>query len=67
MRGRMPSDPAPASRLPGWPSGVVMAIPLLLLHSFLQTRSRDLVHILEEETSGIIASQAETAKRSVHS
>lgn len=39
--------------------GLVMAIPLLLMHSFLQTRSRDLVHLLEEETAGIIADQAE--------
>lgn len=42
--------------------GLVMAIPLLLLHSFLQTRSRDLVHLLEEETAGIIAEQAERGR-----
>lgn len=46
--------------------GLVMAIPLLLLHSFLQTRSRDLVHLLEEETAGIIAEQAELGRRSAH-
>jgi biopolymer transport protein ExbB len=39
--------------------GLVMAIPLLLLHSFLSSRSKDLIHILEEETAGIIAEQAE--------
>jgi biopolymer transport protein ExbB len=44
--------------------GLVMAIPLLLLHSFLQTRSRDLVHLLEEETAGIIARQAEPVRSS---
>jgi biopolymer transport protein ExbB len=39
--------------------GLVMAIPLLLLHSYLNSRSGDLVHLLEEETAGIIAEQAE--------
>jgi biopolymer transport protein ExbB len=42
--------------------GLVMSIPLLLLHSFLQTRCRDLIHLLEEETAGIIAAQAEKAR-----
>lgn len=43
--------------------GLVMAIPLLLLHSFLNSRSRDLVHLLEEETAGIIAEQAEHKRK----
>lgn len=42
--------------------GLVMAIPLLLLHSYLSSRSGDLVHLLEEETAGIIAEKAETAR-----
>lgn len=42
--------------------GLLMAIPLLLMHSFLQTRSRDLTNLLEEETAGIIAAQAEKTR-----
>jgi biopolymer transport protein ExbB len=42
--------------------GLVMAIPLLLLHSYLSSRSSDLVHLLEEETAGIIAEQAERGR-----
>jgi biopolymer transport protein ExbB len=42
--------------------GLVMAIPLLLLHSYLSSRSGDLVHVLEEETAGIIAEKAEARK-----
>jgi biopolymer transport protein ExbB len=42
--------------------GLVMSIPLLLLHSFLQSRSKDLIQLLEEETAGIIAMQAEKAR-----
>lgn len=41
--------------------GLVMSIPLLLLHSFLQSRCRDLIQLLEQETAGIIALQAEKA------
>src|SRR5690606_7941695 len=42
--------------------GLVMSIPLLLLHSYLASRSGDLVHLLEEETAGIIAEKAEARK-----
>jgi biopolymer transport protein ExbB len=42
--------------------GLVMAIPLLLLHSYLSSRSGNLVHLLEEETAGIIAEQAEKGR-----
>jgi biopolymer transport protein ExbB len=43
--------------------GLVMAIPLLLLHSYLSSRSGDLVHLLDEETAGIIAEQAERGRK----
>jgi hypothetical protein len=33
-----------------------------LLHSYLSSRSSDLVHLLEEETAGIIAEQAERGR-----
>jgi biopolymer transport protein ExbB len=39
--------------------GLVMAIPLLLLHSYLSSRSGNLVQLLDEETAGLIAEQAE--------
>lgn len=39
--------------------GLVTAIPLVFLHSFINAKSRELVHILEEQSAGILASQAE--------
>lgn len=39
--------------------GLVMAIPLVLLHSVLSVRTRRLVQILEEQSAGIIARHAE--------
>ncbi len=39
--------------------GLVMAIPLVLLHSLLSGRTKSLVQILEEQSAGIIARHAE--------
>jgi len=39
--------------------GLIMAIPLVLLHSVLSGRSRALIQILEEQSAGIIARHAE--------
>ncbi len=39
--------------------GLVMAIPLVLLHSVLSVRTKRLVQILEEQSAGIIARHAE--------
>jgi biopolymer transport protein ExbB len=39
--------------------GLVVAIPLTLLHSFLQGKAKALVQILEEQAAGIIAKLAE--------
>lgn len=39
--------------------GLVVAIPLTVIHSLLQSRSRDLIQILEEQAAGIIARIAE--------
>ena len=39
--------------------GLVVAIPLTLVHSILQSRSRELIQILEEQAAGIIARTAE--------
>jgi biopolymer transport protein ExbB len=43
--------------------GLCVAIPMTLLHSIVNTRSRNLIHILEEQSAGIIASHNEKAKR----
>ncbi|MFZ5608201.1 MAG: MotA/TolQ/ExbB proton channel family protein [Pseudomonadota bacterium] len=39
--------------------GLTVAIPTVLLHSFLAGRSRSLIHMLEEQAAGIIAVHAE--------
>ena len=39
--------------------GLTVAIPLTLLHSFLNDRSRGLIEILEEQSAGMIARRAE--------
>ncbi len=39
--------------------GLVVAIPLTLLHSFLQGKAKALIQILEEQAAGIIARMAE--------
>ena len=39
--------------------GLVCAIPLLLLHNFVATKSKNLVRILEEESVGMIAGRTE--------
>jgi biopolymer transport protein ExbB len=39
--------------------GLVVAIPLTLLHSYLQARARALIQVLEEQAAGMIARRAE--------
>ncbi|MDX1570772.1 MAG: MotA/TolQ/ExbB proton channel family protein [Xanthomonadales bacterium] len=39
--------------------GLVVAIPLTFLHSVLQSRSKNLIQILEEQSAGIVAKLAE--------
>jgi biopolymer transport protein ExbB len=39
--------------------GLIMAVPLTLIHSVVSGRSRTLVQILEEQSAGIVASHAE--------
>ncbi len=43
--------------------GLVTAIPLVFLHGLIQGKAQKLVHILEEQTAGILASQSEKANR----
>ena len=39
--------------------GLVVAIPLVLLHTLISDKSRELIDILEEQSAGIIARHAE--------
>jgi biopolymer transport protein ExbB len=39
--------------------GLCVAIPMTLLHSIVATRSRSVIHVLEEQTAGLIADHAE--------
>jgi biopolymer transport protein ExbB len=39
--------------------GLCVAIPMTLLHSIVATHSRSVVHVLEEQTAGLIADHAE--------
>ncbi|MGH8426360.1 MAG: MotA/TolQ/ExbB proton channel family protein [Gammaproteobacteria bacterium] len=43
--------------------GLVTAIPLVFLYSFINAKSRQLIQILEEQSAGILAAQAEKAKQ----
>lgn len=42
--------------------GIIAALPLILTHSIVASRSKTIVHILDEQTAGIIATHAETEK-----
>lgn len=39
--------------------GLIAALPLLLIHSLLHSRANGLINIIEEQSAGLIASQAE--------
>lgn len=43
--------------------GLIVAVPLLLLHSWVASRSRELVHILDEQSAGIIAEAQESSRK----
>jgi len=45
--------------------GLIVAIPLTILHSLLQSRARSLIQVLEEQSAGIIARVAERRHGSV--
>lgn len=42
--------------------GIIAALPLILMHSIVAGRSKSIVHILDEQTAGIVATHAETEK-----
>ena len=39
--------------------GITVAIPTTLLHQFVQGLSKDVLHIIEEQSAGLIAEHAE--------
>jgi biopolymer transport protein ExbB len=39
--------------------GLVVAIPMTLLYAILNTRSKSIVYILQEQAAGVIAERAE--------
>ena len=45
--------------------GITVAIPTTLLHQFVQSASKDLLHIIEEQSAGIIAEHAEKSGQSL--
>jgi biopolymer transport protein ExbB len=45
--------------------GLCVAIPMTLLHAIVATRSRSLIHVLEEQSAGIIADHAEQSGRAL--
>lgn len=42
--------------------GIIAALPLILMHSIVAGRAKSIVHILDEQTAGVIASHAESEK-----
>ncbi len=42
--------------------GIIAALPLILTHSIVASRSKSIVHILDEQTAGIIAAHSESEK-----
>jgi len=43
--------------------GLVVAIPMTLLHAIVSSRSKSVIHILEEQSAGMIADHAERSGR----
>jgi biopolymer transport protein ExbB len=42
--------------------GIIAALPLILMHSIVAGRAKSIVHVLDEQTAGVIASHAESEK-----
>ena len=43
--------------------GLVVAIPTVLLHTVVSGRSKSIIQILQEQSSGIVAEQSEKATK----
>jgi biopolymer transport protein ExbB len=39
--------------------GLVVAIPMVLMHTLVNGRAKSVIHVLDEQTTGIIAENAE--------
>ena len=39
--------------------GLCVAIPTVLLHTFVNSRAQRILHILEEQSAGLVAEQSE--------
>ena len=44
--------------------GLIVAIPTVLLHSIVQSRSNSIMHILTEQSAGLVAEHAESHGKS---
>lgn len=42
--------------------GIIAALPLILMHAIVAARGKSIVHVLDEQTAGIIAEHAESEK-----
>ncbi|MFT5541054.1 MAG: biopolymer transport protein ExbB [Glaciecola sp.] len=42
--------------------GIIAALPLILVHSVVAAKAKSIVHVLDEQTAGFIATSAETEK-----
>ena len=39
--------------------GLVVAIPTVLLHTFVSGRARNILHVLQEQSAGVLAERSE--------
>jgi biopolymer transport protein ExbB len=42
--------------------GIIAALPLIFVHSVVAARAKSIVHVLDEQSAGIIAAHAEKEK-----
>jgi len=43
--------------------GIVAAIPAILMHAWVKGKADNIIHIMEEQATGIIARKAEAANK----
>jgi biopolymer transport protein ExbB len=43
--------------------GIVAAIPCILMHAWVKSKADNIIHVLEEQATGIIAKKAESASK----
>lgn len=43
--------------------GIVVAVPMILMHTFVKSRSDNVIHIMEEQATGMIARRAEAGNK----